>query len=333
MLYILYGDDDFSVNESLEQIRKSIGAAELRDANTSVFDASALVAEELKAICNTVPFLSEKRLVIVRGLMERFQPKTGGVPQKASPGKKKEDGYKTFVDSISNIPQSTVLVLLDRNVKNGNRLLQAIKSGATMHAFPLKRGRLLTQWIQNKVQTAGGSISPQAINLLARLVGSNLWIMSNEVQKLTLFAGGRRIEEEDVLTLVASAREFKVFHLIDAILEKRSDTAEELLQHLLKSGEAHAYLLFMLARQLQIIVRMKALRENNRPKAEIQGKLGLTAEFLWQKAVEQSVRYDMPRIKEIYERLLATDLAIKTGKYDGETALIILIAELCGKDR
>ena len=47
------------------------------------------------------------------------------------------------------------------------------------------------------------------------------------------------------------------------------------------------------------------------------------------RTLEQAARYPMPRLKEIYHKLLETDLSIKTGKFDGELALTILVAELC----
>jgi DNA polymerase III delta subunit len=61
---------------------------------------------------------------------------------------------------------------------------------------------------------------------------------------------------------------------------------------------------------------------------EIQSKLGLTSDFVLRKAWEQADRYSPVRIRDVYHRLLETDVAIKTGIYDGEVALNILIAEL-----
>ncbi|NLL90756.1 MAG: hypothetical protein GX226_06645 [Dehalococcoidales bacterium] len=39
--------------------------------------------------------------------------------------------------------------------------------------------------------------------------------------------------------------------------------------------------------------------------------------------------YSFERLKELYHKLLDTDIAIKTGKYNDELALNILIAEMC----
>ncbi|GAI47378.1 unnamed protein product [marine sediment metagenome] len=66
---------------------------------------------------------------------------------------------------------------------------------------------------------------------------------------------------------------------------------------------------------------------------EIQDKLGLTSEFALRKTLEQAGRYSLARLKEVYHRLLDADLSIKTGKYDAELALNILIAELCQKQK
>jgi len=78
-----------------------------------------------------------------------------------------------------------------------------------------------------------------------------------------------------------------------------------------------------------MIVRVKELRNQRKPEIEIRNKLGLTSEFAWHKTIEQAERYPLGRIKEVYHKLLEADLSIKTGKYEGELALDILIAELC----
>jgi DNA polymerase-3 subunit delta len=85
----------------------------------------------------------------------------------------------------------------------------------------------------------------------------------------------------------------------------------------------------MLNRQMRLIVRARELKIQKLSGTEIGHRLGITSEFVIRKTVEQSARYTLPRLKQIYQKLLETDLAIKTGKYDGELALNILIAELC----
>ena len=123
--------------------------------------------------------------------------------------------------------------------------------------FPLLRGPKLRQWVQRRVAEEGSSISQQATDLLTKLVGSNLWIMVSEINKLVLFTSGRRIETEDVKTVVSSAQEANVFAMVDAIIEFRPGVAQGLLQQLLRHGAIPVYLLVVLARQVQLMVRVR----------------------------------------------------------------------------
>ena len=331
MLYILVGPDDFSLSQALEEIKRSIGDKSVLSANTTTFDGQQLSLDQLRSICETVPFLAEKRLVIVKGLLERFEPKDKSSRKKAARKIDQQRDYKPLADYIVNIPGSTILVLIDGGIKSSNPLLKELSAKADIKSFPLLKDARLQQWIQKRVKGEGGSISSQAADLLAKVVGGNLWIMASEIDKLLLLTSGRRIEEEDVRMLVGYMPETNVFAMIDAILEFKAGVAEQLLEQLLQRGAAPAYLLVMLSRQLQMIVRAKELKGQGKPETEIQNKLGLTAEFALHKTLEQANRYTMERLKEVYHKLLETDLSIKTGKYDGELALNILIAELCQK--
>ena len=156
--------------------------------------------------------------------------------------------------------------------------------------------------------------------------------MSSEINKLILYVSGRSIEEEDVRALVGYTQQFSVFNMVDAILEFKSELAGQLLQQLLQKGAAPVYLLTMLTRQVRMIVVAKELSRQRMSKTEIQYKLGTTSEYVVRKTLEQAARYSLPRLKEVYHRILEADISIKTGKYDAELALNILVAELSRRD-
>jgi len=329
LLYILSGDDDFSLHQSLEEIKRGIGDPTTLATNTTTLDSQQVTLSQLRTVCETLPFLAERRLVIVRGLLERFEPK-------GKPGRKKtphmpdqQNEYKLLAEHIKKIPDSTILVLIDGGIRSNNPLLRELSDKAEVKSFPRLKDAELRQWIQNCVAEEGGSISSQAVALLTKLVGSNLWVMASEIDKLVLFTSGRRIEEEDVKGVVSHAQPTSVFAMVDAILEFKADVAEQALQQLLQRGAAPAYLLVMLSRQVRMIVRVKELKNQRKTGVEIQNKLGLTSEFALRKTLEQAGRYPPARLKGVYHKLLEADLSIKTGKYDAELALSILIAELC----
>ena len=334
MLYILLGEDDFSLTKSLEEIKRGAGDQALLAANTTTFDGQQLTLDQLRTVCETVPFLAEKRLVIIQGLLGHFEPRGKSRRQKKiAPPTERESEYKSFAAYLSNIPDSTVLVLIDGRIRSNNPLFKQLSAKAEVRSFPILREDRLRQWIEREVAEQGASMSHPAVDLLAKLVGGNLWIMANEINKLALFTSGRRIEVEDIKAIVSYAQEANVFAMVDAILDFKAGVAEQLLEQLLQQGASSAYLLVMLVRQVRMIVRAKELRRQRKPEAEIQSRLGLTSGFALRKTLEQAQRYPLERLKEVYHKLLQTDLSIKTGKFEGGLALNLLIAELCPQAR
>lgn len=334
MLYILSGPDDFTIARSLHEIKKQIGDEASLAMSTTTLDGKQVTPEQLKTVCETLPFMTAKRLVIVEGLLARFEPRRQPRTQTARTAKqttlpewKDPEKQKRFIVSMSSMPESTILVLVDGEIKSANPILKGLAGKGTAKSFPFIKGASLTQWVQKRVDAERGSIAPRALALLARLVGGNLWTMAGEIDKLVLFASGRRIEEEDVKTMVGYAQQTTVFIMIDAVLDFKAEPAEQSLQKLLQDGTAPAQLLALLARQVQLIVRARELRSHRKSSTEIQQILGVP-EWVLRKTLEQAGRHSLPRLRDVYHYLLNTDLAIKTGQYDAELAMTILVAEL-----
>ena len=332
MLYIFSGQDDYSIRQALAQLKEENGDAFGLDDSTTVMDGQKLTTAELVAVSHALPFLSGKRLVIVNGLLSRFNPqrrarRNGNARRK----EEKNDQHLEFVECLSNVPDSTVLVLIDTEIINGNPLFKELSSKATVKTFAPMKEPQLREWIEKRVAAQNGHISSRTANLLARMVGSDLWVMANEVDKLVLFTLGRDIEEKDIQALVSYSQQGNVFNLVDAIMAQNAQQAERLLQHLLDGGAAPTYLLAMITRQFRLILRARELREQRLKNTEIQSRLGLSSDWLVRKVLEQSTRFTTPRLKDIYHHLLDTDVATKTGGMEPELALTVLVAELCQK--
>lgn len=205
----------------------------------------------------------------------------------------------------------------------------ALAQQATVREFTSLKGEKLRSWMQTQAKKRECSISPAALKLLAALVGNNLWLLSMEIDKLCLYSKGRMVEENDVRSLVAYAQETNVFAMVDAILERRADVATQLLHRLENEGAAPPYLLFMITRQFRLVMQAKDLLHQKQPATEIGRSLGITHDFALRKTIEQARRHSMERLKEVYRKLLETDISIKTGRIKGELALDLLICELC----
>lgn len=228
---------------------------------------------------------------------------------------------------IKQMPETTVLVLVDEEVKGQNPLLKKLSPLAEVRTFPLLRGRDLKAWIQKRVKEEGGNITSQAVNVLAELIGGDLWAMDGEIQKLLLYSQERPIGEEDVRQLVSHVQEASIFALVDAVAEGRTELAQRILHRLYHEGVAPTYILTMITRQFRLIAQAKDL-EPGLSHLQIQDRLGLKSSYSLDKTLSQAKLYDFEGVKRAYDKLLETDLAIKTGKYSDKLALELLVTEL-----
>jgi DNA polymerase-3 subunit delta len=327
----LSGQDDYSIAQALEKIKQELGDDVSLAMSTTTLDGQQVTHEELKTVCETIPFMTGKRLVIVEGLLGRFESGTRTRRQvKTTRKSKKQEEAEVFTDYLAGgIPETTILVFTDGDISGDNPVIKSLTGKATIRNFTLPRDAKLREWVQRRVKDESGEISAQAVQLLARLVGSNLWVMASEIEKLLLYTNGRKIEENDIQAIVGYNQQSTVFNMVDAILEFKAEQAEKMLEHLFRNGVAPVYLLFMIARQVQLILRVKELSRKRITNREMQGKLGMTSEWVLKKTLDQSTRYSLTRLKDVYRKLLDTDILIKTGKMDPELALNVLVAELC----
>lgn len=331
MLYILHGEDDFSLNEVLSEIRKQLGDDDLTAANTTVLKGRDVTPDQLSAVCETIPFLAPRRLVIVEGLLGRFEQQEKG---KRAP-KTVDTGWLSLRECIGRMPESTILVLIDGKLSRKNPILTMLAPLAQVEERNPLKGAMLKEWMHKRAEQKGCDISGAATGLLADLVGSNLWLLSNEIDKLCTFANGRPVEENDVRLLVADARESNIFAMVDAILERRYAQAARMLHSLQEDGAAPPYILYMITRQFRLLVQAQELMNRKLKDADIARSLGIGSDYALRKTREQARRHSRERLEEAYRKLLETDISIKTGRYKGdkgELALDLLISELCGED-
>ena len=336
VFHILYGTDDFSLREEMERIKAGLGDGESLASNTTLFDGQRLGLNQLMDACMALPFLGTHRLVVVQGLLARFDRRESGPGGQgegganASRGSAASKEWSALKERVAGLPPTTVLVLVDVQISKGNALLKKLAPLAEVREFPSLKGAALRQWIERRVKQEGGSISPEAVRLLASLVGENLWVLASEIDKLISYTLQQAIDVEDVEAVVSYAREGNVFAMVDALLERRASTAASLLHQLLQEGAPAPYLIFMVTRQLRMLVQVKELDLEGLPNSQIKSVLGVTSDYVFGKAVEQAKRYSMRRLGQVYHSLLETDLSIKRGVHGGELALDLLVAELCG---
>jgi DNA polymerase-3 subunit delta len=313
MFYVFHGDDEHSKKKYLNQLIQKLGDPTMVDLNTSRFEGNSLTLSELRHACDSVPFLSDRRVVIVNDLLVQ-----------------EPDFIDDLLAYVRELPETTRLVFLEsRLLPNKDPVVGLAKQMESGYVKSFKRleGRDLAFWIQNQVAEEDGAISPRAAHLLAVNVGNDLALLENEIEKLLRYKDGETIEAEDVALLCSYVAEASIFDFVDALGSRHGRTAGELLQRKLDEGTEPAYLYAMIVRQFRLLIQVKELFMEGYRQTDIAQRLNIHG-FVSGKLIQQSRNYQLRQLEEIYAHLLDMDLGVKTGKTDMITALDLLVAGL-----
>ena len=326
MLYIFFGPDSFSRREALERLKADLDRDGMLSANTSVFDARQVSLQEVIVACDTMPFLSSHRLVVLEGLLQHTGQSAGSRPSQRRPPRPggAMGPWQALVDYVARMAPTTTLVILDGDVPRASPLLDALKDKGQLRRFrPPERGAL-PGWVQRRAQGLGLRIDKRAVALLTDLVGDDLRRLASELEKLAAYAAGQPVLEEDVRALVSGAWDVNVFALVDAIVEGRSAVALRLLRRMLTQGQTPAYVFAMIQRQYRHLAIARAMVDTGSSERRIGEQLGLSGYGL-EKLLEQTSRYPLPHVRAAFRHLLEADAAIKRGVYEEELALELLV--------
>lgn len=339
MIRILHGDNDFGIDESVREMRASLGE-DAAESNTIEFEGRNFKPGEVEAAARTVPFLADRRLVLVRGLLRRLDTTNATREREgAAAAQMSTSGWDKFGEMLAGLPDTTELVFIDTfptgpngKLKDNGGAIRALKSSDKLNisVFSTPRGRAVGDWIRARVLSEGVQASPSAIARLTDLVGPNLRLLDQEIRKLSLYVGDRVIQPDDVEIMVAPVREANIFAAVDAILERRPGMAMRALYQLLDDGASVQYILTMLTRQTRMLILARHLRERGVDEGEIGNRIGLRVAFALRKTLEQAVRFSHEYLAEAHRSLGEADLSYKSGQVRDRVALEMVVARLSG---
>ena len=329
MIYLLYGDDEFSIQEVLTSMKEGFGPPDLRDVNITALDADGVGFDELRATCDTVPFLAEKRMVIVTGLLGQSERRWPSDARRGGKGEAPRElkRWSELPRYLPEVPETTELVFVDGRLGGGNRLLAAVRPHAKVSSFALPNEDSVGRWVRDRAADRGIEIEPAAVKALAETVGGDLSVIAGELDKLAVYRGGQPVRQEDVEELVSYAKESNIFVVVDAMIEGRLDAAVGMVHQLLRLGRTPGYILTMVARQVRLLILAKELRAQRVPADEQGRRLGLYG-YPLRKTLEQERLFTAERLVQIHRKLLEADLQIKTTVADEGMVMDVLIAEV-----
>ena len=288
----------------------------MSDINTTMLDGNIVTIEELLTSLSTVPFMADRRLVIVEGLLNRLG------------GSKKDLGeWLNFPDLLKDLPPTANLLLIEREPIPSNKLLSTILRLGQVEKFSPLRHRDLLDWINTRCSKLGLDIERTAVALIADSVGSELRLIDSELNKIKTYSRGRLITREDITLMVPYVRQQNVFRVVDSVIEGRTRDALNASSMLIGLGESPSGIVRMIERQLRFLILAKHLLSRKIPTGDIGKHINLSG-YPLQKTLEMERKISQTRIMSMHDNLLKSNIRVREGKLTEQESFDLLISEL-----
>lgn len=264
-LALLHGADPQLLDDAVAVLGRALlsepsAAAFDRD----VFDAREASVEQIVNAALTLPVLAPRRLVVVRHAQ--------ALPARA------RDALAQYASAPN--PSACLLLIADESLgptrdRRAHWLLDALPAEAVVEASP-RRGRALEEWLRQRAQAEGLTVSEEASRLLVQWIGEDTTALLGEARKAALAGGpeNRTVGVREVTAVVGEHRVSAVFELARAVERREVGLALRTLDRLLATEDAMP-LLALLTRLVRQLWSIKAWREQGRSPEQVAAMLRL----------------------------------------------------------
>ena len=325
--YIFFGKERYLINWAIDALKDKYITTSLSDFNYDKMDGTAVNFEDIVNICETLPMMSDRRMVV----LDNFPLLEGEKVRNFS-----DEDEKQFVKYLEQNPSSNIFVITggEKIDKRKSLYKKFIKSGSIFE-FALLQPPDLKKWISKRFKQNGKTISNGVLQTLIEATGYydkdsdyTLYNFENDIKKiLHLMGNEQEAQDGHILQTVTGHIERNVFDFVEAISNNKKSEALKVLNFALLYGEAEYRLLALLNRQFENLLQVKIFKENGKNILYIREKLSLP-DFVISKLIKASNGFSVERLRKANMKICEADKNIKTGITDPRLALELLVAEI-----
>ena len=313
-IFVIAGQDESSVSIEAEKVVDGLLEPGQRATGLFKTDGGEVSAAEVLDELRTVPFLTEKRVVLIKGaddFISRNRP---------------------LLEKYFENPCATgVLVMTVGNWDARTRLAKMLPGvGRLISVTEPKRWELPGRLIRYAADAYGKSLTKEAAETLVELSGDNLGQLYTEVDKLAVFVGAERvITHSHVESLTGHNRLFGVFDVIDAVVAGDKAGALNRLRAMFAGDKSEEYkVVGAFAYHFRRMFNARVLLEDNVRPDEIATQLRI-----WSNRDGFFAQLRKVTLKQLgagLKRLAAIDYAIKTGRARPQVVMEQFVLKLAG---
>lgn len=303
-VYVLHSEHPILIERAVTAIRDASVPPDMRGFNYDVIEGKPK-GSQIVALAQTLPMMAKMRMVFVRDISLLTA-----------------DEAEPVIEYLGKPNPSTVLVAVANKLDKRLKLFAQLSKRKFLHV--LDAPRQLAPWVRDEAKAKGVKIDANAVTRLVDTVGSDLSRLSLAVEQLGLYAGERGVTSDDVDDLIADTRERSVFELTDAIGAADRPRALAAVASLCDQRESAVGVVVMLARHIRQLSLCHTLRNQNVPRGEWAGRIGVPP-FIVDKLMSQARHFTPRALATATQRLATADRALK-----GDITLTAQTAQFTG---
>lgn len=323
-VYLFTGAEEYLMHEAIEKLKNKFIDPSLEALNYITIDGKEMRFDNILNACETLPFMSSKKLVIIRDISEIME-------------NDENDFDKILGLYVEKLDNYLCLIIMDRsnNLKKTSKIYKSINKLSGIVDFTKLKGKDLNIWVEEKLKQNNKKISYSNLNYFLQQSTyneynsiKNLYDLENELLKVINFSIKDEVTKEDIELVLTKTFDINIFNLLDSINKKDSDSALKIFNEMHLSNEPVQRIIFMIIRQLRIILIYKLYKIKGYTDGEIQEKLKIKP-YEFKKISNQAYNYSENQLKSALDNILELDIKQKTSSHDEKLALEILIMNLC----
>jgi DNA polymerase-3 subunit delta len=312
LVHLIWGSEGVLLDRAVDRLKARLAAVADLDFNLDVFDGETSAADDIVGAANTLPFMSERRLVIVRHV-ERM-PASG----------------QTIVAEYAEDPSPlTVLVLVATKIDKRTRLYKAVDKTGKVSEFVAPKRTEYPAHVAELFAARGMTVSWDAAAALVDAVGTDLAHLSSEVDKIVAYVGQDGVlGAEQIAEVVARTAPVSPFALMDAIGARELEAALRTGRILRDQGESPHRLLAMGVRHVRNMIAVSARTERGEDRRAVGGALRLLD---WQvkSILRQSHHFESAELIGALGAAADAEAEMKTSPVDPGLVLERWMAAVC----
>lgn len=304
-LYLLFGEEAYLRKQYRDRLKSAIIGDDTM--NYHYYEGKNISVGEVIDLAETMPFFAERRLIVIEnsGLF-----KSGG---------------EQLAEYLSAQAETVYFVFVETEVDKRSKLYKAAQSKGSVVEFGEQDEATLKRWILGMMKKEGKNISQNALQYLLEKTGTDMENIRKETEKLFCYCLDKdAIEIADIEEICVKRLSSHIFDMVSAIADKKQTLALELYYELLALKEPPMRILFLIARQFNMLLQVKELHKKGFQNKAIGERVGLPG-FIAGKYVTQAGRFSKEELRAAVEACVEAEEAIKTGKMNDNMSVELLI--------